>query len=473
MPDLIRFVDSIDATPTSRLDVNDGASWWVKSFTAPPPRLRRSMSSNALTDGVSVGSSTYEARTITLELECRKPTQDAAATEMQKLWRELDRAVNYLQYQPQGASKPVFFVLYRSDASQLEDVMAQAAMRTVTVELLAMPFALGAMETLGAYVIANNPAAATNPGYVDLPAILGDVPADLVYWDSASGGASYMARCIAMHSGGAAVSTVTTAVQAESMSAGSDTSNPGGGPDAAMSGTGVNNFMRTTFATTSILNADRLTASSVAQPGGRYRLYVAVRRSGTSSTLQVRAILSNTAVVSVVGQIGRTVTLPATTSRQMVDLGIFSWPEVAGVGVSGVAGTSTARIALQAGRTGGTDSLDWDCLIIVPAGGQPDSTGSMMLVNSPNTSPAGPRIVLDGANDQAFTTTSSSNPTTTAVPHVATSASGAFPKVAPGNANRLYVQSFAATTPAAGVTTTTTVTLAYWPRYLLVRPTST
>lgn len=472
MPDLIRFVDSISATPTTRLDLNDESSWWVKSFTAAPPRLRRSTASNAMRDGITVGSASYDSRTLTIELECRKSTQDAGATEIQKLWRELDRANNWIQYQPQGASKPVFFRTYRSDTSGLADIAAQAAMRTITIEVLAEPFALGLKESLGPYTISSNPAAASNPGYVDLPSILGDVAAPLVYWDSASGGSAYMSRLVVAHAGGSEVASVITALQAESLQVGIDTTNPGGGPDAAMSGTGTNNYLRTSFATTSILNSTRVqTLTAVAQPAGLYRILAAVRRSGTTSTLQVRAVVGNASVAST-GTIGSTITLPATTNRQLVDLGVFAWPDATPVGVTGLAGTSQAKIDFHAGRTGGSDTLDWDAFLLVPAGGQ-QGTITTLLTSAAATSPAGNRLVLDGANDQMFMTTSSSDPTTTAVPHVVASASGAAPSATPGLSNRLYVQSFDGTTPAAGVTTTTAVSLAYWPRYLLVRPVST
>ena len=42
--DVIQFVSAIDANPTVRLDINDETTWRCRSFLAPPPRLRRSMS---------------------------------------------------------------------------------------------------------------------------------------------------------------------------------------------------------------------------------------------------------------------------------------------------------------------------------------------------------------------------------------------------------------------------------------------
>ncbi len=469
--DLVRFVDSIAASPTVRLDLNDETSWWVRSFKAPPPRLRRSQSSNAMRDGIYVGSSSYGERTLTVELETRKSTQDLGATEIQKLWRELDRADNYLMYQPTGATKPVFFRLFRSDSSTLEDVIAQAAMRTITVELLAEPFALGLKESLGPYTVNNDPAAGSNPCYVDLPTILGDVPADFVYWDSASGGSTYMSRVVASHSGtSAAVTGVAAFTQAESMSLGTDTTNPGGGPDAAMSGAGTNNFRRTSFATNAAL-IWRVLASSVTQPAGAYRIFVAVRRSGTTSTIQVRGSMS--ALNG--GWLGDLVTLENSTSRQLVDLGVVNWPDARPVGYAGVNGQCVAGVYFEASRVGGSDTLDWDAAIFVPAGGQNDSAAAMMLVQSTSATSSTGRLVLDGLSGQAFKTSTVANPTTTAVEHIPVAASGGFPRVSPNASNRLYVVSWhrATGSAVAGVTTTTTVDLAYWPRYLFVRPVST
>lgn len=461
MPDVVRFVDSISASPTTRLDINDGATWWVKKFDAPPPRLRRSTSANAMTDGVTVGSATYDARTLTVELECRKATQDLAATEHQKLWRELDRPVNYLQYQPQGASKPVFFALYRSDASALEDVRAQAAMRTITVELLAMPFALGLRELLGPFTVNANPAAGSNPCYVDLPAIIGDVAAPLTYWDNPSGGSSYRNRLVCMETSDA---HYLATAQLETWTAYTDTSNPGGGPDAAMSGTGVNNYMRTTFATVNAIAA-RVGTTSLSL-SGTFRLLAFVRRTGTTSTLQVRARQLRGATVVATGA---TVTLAATTTRQLVDLGFFSWPET--VKVSG-GGTSVAvgrALDLWAGRTGGTDQLDWDCVVLLPVGTRSDVKSLTTLAAS--LAQDYRLTVVDG---QAYESNLAADPAAGTAQLNQVPAAGAEPWASPGVGNRLHVIAYGDdSNKACAVTTSTSVSLAYFPRYLHVRPVST
>lgn len=489
MPDVVRIVDAISASPTTLLDLNDFTSWWTKSFKAPPPRLRRSVSENALRDGAWTSAASYGERIVTLELDLRKTTQDLAATELQKLFRLLDQGRGlFLQYQPQGATKPVFFVLQRADVSDLLDVPAQAAMRGLTVELPAEPFALGLKESLGPFTINNNPAAGSNPCYAALPTIIGDVPAPLVLWDNPSGGSTYTSRLVAVHasSTAATVTGVTTLVQAESMTPGGidGTTNPGGGPDAAMSGTGTNNYLRTSFTNASL--TQRAVSGNIAQnAGGTYRILAAIRRSDATSAINVQAFTAPALGGS--PYYGEKVATPASANRCLVDLGLFAWPAVEPAGESSTLSSTNLQIVLMAERTSGGGTLDWDCLIFVPAGGQYQSLTTMLLAGTYDNLASGTqRMVLDGVNDQAWCTNATTDPTTTSLPRAGVAATGGFPMVVPGATNRLYVLSWAggwgtpgAASPlggsgtAQGVATTTTVTGVYWPRYLFVRPATT
>ena len=50
--DVVRFVDSIAASPTTRLDLNDGTTFTLNAAVlADPPKIHGSISSNAMTDG--------------------------------------------------------------------------------------------------------------------------------------------------------------------------------------------------------------------------------------------------------------------------------------------------------------------------------------------------------------------------------------------------------------------------------------
>ena len=219
--DVIKFVDSIASSVTVRLDINDGTTWRTGRFEAPPPRLRRATSQNAMRDGINVSSSQYDARTLTIGLTLVHTSEDAKATEIQKLARELDRDVNFLMYQPVGATKPVFFRLFRSDMSQLEQFTGTpSSLAKPTIELLAEPFALGLLETLGPYTVAYDPAG-TNGCYFDVTGVIGDVEAlPSISWPQAAAASSFV---YGLRRRGTP-SAMPFLLQAESMTAGTDTS---------------------------------------------------------------------------------------------------------------------------------------------------------------------------------------------------------------------------------------------------------
>lgn len=470
MADLIQFVDSISATPTVRLDLNDEAYFWVKRFDAPPPRVRRSMANNAMRDGIHVGSSSYGERVLTIELESIQANQDLAAVQMQRLWRELDRANNWIRYQPNGLTKPVFFRTYRSDTSQLEDVIAQAAMRTFTIEVLAEPFALGLKESLGPYTVNNDPAAASNGCYVDLPTILGDVPTPLVLWDDA---ASDAGRYLVATHASSAVPLIFS--QAESMALGTDTTNPGGGPDALMSGTGTNNYARTSFATDATMQV-RLTWTVPATAVGTYRV-VAFVRTSAAGLAEYSLGCSLTATPGGVGVAGVEFVPPGvggTTARAVVDLGLIDFsqgvPPAVGYGAI-VNAFATQALYLYASRVSGTPSLDWDAVALLPVGGQSGETFQPQMLLTVNL---GANPVVDGVAEVVSARTVAGDPTTGAATfaHSSFGVVGGFPLAQPAVANRLFLVRAAADGTSLKATTTA-VTGAYWPRYVHVRPETT
>ena len=453
--DLIRFVDSITASPITRLDLNDEVSWWVKSFSAPPPRLRRSMASNAMRDGINVGSSTYDSRTLTIELECRKSTQDAAATEIQKLWRELDRPSNFIQYQPNSLTKPVFFRTYRSDASQLADVMAQQAMRSFTIELLAEPFALGLRETLGPYTVNNDPVAGTNPCSVQIGSstILGDVPAPIALQDATA------ARSIGIV--GMSTGFPFDARPTESggfYALGTDTANPGGGPDAAMSGTSTNNFVRTSFATTATM-ATRLTASASNLSVSR-RVFAVVRRSDATSVMSARLVVNGVAQ--------DVVPIPLTTARQVIDLGRLDAQQAGGMARHNTTLVTTlVDYTVQASRTSGAGTLDWDVVYLVAA----DGTLGLWDMGAADNTSDDLFVISDG--DETITRRTSGSSAEGGDVKQAIPFAGALPYVTPNATN--YLTWIVSNNLAGGhvKTVTSALTIWYHPRYLFVRPVST
>jgi len=476
--DTIKFVDSIAASPTVRLDVNDGTVWRCTRFDASPPRLRRAMSSNAMTDGVFVSSSQYDSRIVTLELALVHSSEDLAATEWQKLARELDRADNFLMYQPTSATKPVFFRLFRSDVPSMEQFTGGAqAFKKPTVELLAEPFALGLRETVSVGTFNNDPAAGSNGCYFDVTGVIGDVAAPTVISDTAS---TRFGGVIAVRQHGTP-SDLTWFAQGESGTMGQDTAVPGGGPDAAMSGSGTNNYARTTFFLNTGMD-NRLTVAippvgTLAQAKaarGRYSIYAVVRRGDNTSVMTAEA-----AVAAGNGVTTTTVTLPLTTSRILVRLGTYSLgqavPDNPGGYAPGVGGyqlpsSITLRAAGPLNKT-----LDWDCVLLLPA------DESTFTWSTGSTDSASYDQYLDGSSQTIFAIASGSSPFTNTATifsaafdvNATLKMAGGFPMLVPNQTNRLFM---VYTTDANGATSksvTGTIAVDYWPRYLFVRPSAT
>jgi hypothetical protein len=472
MPHLVRFVDSVAAAPTIRLDVSDGTTWRVTSFDASPPRLRRSMSQNAMTDGGFVSSSQYEMRTVKATLWLTKATQDLNATQLQQLGRELNRDGNYLMYQPMSLSKPVFFRTVRSDFTSVREVpSSDTAVRAIEIEVLAEPFALGLRETLGPFTVNNDPAAGSNGCFFDVTGVLGDVDTPFLMVDTSSG-PSRFDMAVRQHG---TPSAFTFVYQCESMglAAMSDTTNPGGGPDAAMSGTGTNNFVRTTFATLATLSTRLLGAIPAgAASDGTFRILAVVRRSDSTSSIQVQ--VGQTAVGASLSETPL-VTLPLTTNRQLVDLGtINNQTAQMFLGSDTKPGPTTRSFTLKAGRTSGAGSLDWDVVFLIPA------DEAYLKFSDGRTLPRETTfdLVLDG--DQAVMMPTGANiyAGDSVYPDalfLAMSLAGSPPRLVPNQTNRIYLltSDFTSDLPRHTKTDSEVLTLHYFPRYLYVRPSGT
>lgn len=461
----LQIVDSVAASPNTRLDLNDDTIWKCVSFDAPPPRLRRAMSSNAMRDGVFVSSSQYEARRIVARFQVFRSSRDLAAVQLQTLARELDRTDNYLKLQHDTASKPVFFKLFRSDYTAVRDIAGQSSAYECEVELLAEPFALGLRETLGPFTVNNDPAHASNGCYVDLTGVIGDVAAPVVIVDTTAYAPCFWLG-VRQHG---TPSDLTFFAQAESLSFGDDTSVPGGGPDAAMSGTGTNNYATTSFATEADM-ALRLiwtpsdstvsAAAGLALRGG-YRLVAVVRRSDASSVIRVQ--LQSGAYD------GPVVTVPLTTSRQAIDLGLWTpgESEVRPGGYADPVPVDTHDIVIHAARDSGGGSIDWDFLLLVPA------DEAQLVCNEDTDRSTSVDVVIDGHNESVYAFTGGDPFAGTAgYASAVKGASGGFPGVVPNQTNRFIL--LTGESPAAGIVTSKStseaLTFHYWPRYLYIRP---
>jgi len=473
MTTICRFVDSIAAAPTVRFDCNDGigATLLLRGTSIGTPQLNQAYSPSLLVDGGVVGSSAYGLRPINLLILFTFPDVEDANTAIAALLRELDRDSNLLMWQDAGAGHPVFFETIRTQPDAVDISNAGVGIWEIQVALQAKPFALGLRQTLGPYTVNNDPAAASNGLFFDVTGVLGDVPVPAVIEDD-SGLRGFLLLAARQHGTPA---DHTFFLQAESATLGGDLTNPGGGPDAAMSGTGTNNFVRTAFAGTAgnfgptwdLSTTHNTTAKKLAL-AGTYRLIAVVRRSDITSVITIQG--------TVAGVAGKVLTLPLTTDRMMVDLGVFTYQDLVTPGHSVPAPADAAStVAVNAARTSGTGTLDYDFFALIPADEQ-----TLMWSNALATITSD--VLIDSVNERILLYPDGGNPFDGTAPmrsRDAVNASGSFPLLVPGQTNRFYVltSSYSGGSVGAGQltlamdkTTSEVLTVHYWPRYLHVRP---
>lgn len=464
----LAFVDSIATSPTTRLDLNtaDGTGFRCMlegtDFGMPP--LRRATAGTLLVDGERVPASAYGNRTLTLQLDLSHLDPDAAATKVQLLAREMDRPGNFLRYKANTTDEVTFLTLRSPIARSVWDQVDKA----FSVQILAQPFALGAKASLAKVTVTNNPAAATRGCYMDITGVKGDVetPAQ-VFLQGLDGGATFIADLIIGTRRRGTPSGIGYFFQAESMATYVDTTLPGN--DAAMSGSS-SNYARTTFgspAMTNRLGASNFPAASGVDLRGTYRMYAMVR-GNNASTFQIQAQIegSNGAVFSL-----PTVTHAplSSTNRTLVDLGQFTLPLGADPTYDGYSGVEKSLVGvslwLNAARTAGAGNLDWDYIAVVPDDperGDDWSTARLTLSMD---------CIIDGPNDMVYPQTVSAT-TLPSAPVI--SRSGRLPMLTPNVSQRWIMlrPDRAGVDSVFGdrIASTFDVTISYWPRYLLVRP---
>lgn len=163
--DIIKFVDRIAGSPSVRLDLNDGVLWGVNynGTDLSPPPLKSAWASTLLSDGERLSAAAYANRQIQLNIDLMSSNPDTIATELQKLWRELNRPSNFIMYQPIGVSRPVFFRTIRSSNTRVTELPA-GTMHNIQVTIDAEPFAYGLMETVTAVTVIADPTTSSGQG---------------------------------------------------------------------------------------------------------------------------------------------------------------------------------------------------------------------------------------------------------------------------------------------------------------------
>lgn len=160
----LQFVDSIASSPTVRLDLNDDSPFGllIEGTSFGTPSMRYAQASTLMRDGSVFPASAYGERTLTLRLKLGEATRDALATAMQELARELDRPSNFLKWQHDGASNPVFFRTFRTPPDRIADLPYTPTPYTeITIPVLAEAAGYGTKQTLSTVTVNNDPAAGT------------------------------------------------------------------------------------------------------------------------------------------------------------------------------------------------------------------------------------------------------------------------------------------------------------------------
>jgi len=442
------FVESIGGS--TRLDLN--SSPWkllAEGTTFGRPELRRQISGNMLIDGQQISAEAYGNREMVLRFELNTSTADQAAAEQQKLFRELDRPRNILRYKPH-TSTDVWFRTYRAGPEEVTlDGTADGTTWTITVNLLAEPFAYGAKHTvLSGQSISMNPAN-SNGMYRDITGVRGDVeaPAQIIFPASQVAG---FTSAVAIRRRGTP-SNVPFLCQAESLTTGTNTSAQANNSDFSGSG---NNWVRTTFGTPT----NQIRMSTTAYPStpsvdarGMYKVFARLRRDDAVGEIYIQ--LNNNAPVRT--NLG--------VAMRMFELGEVVIPGGMDPVVEGPSGVELAAagvpLEIRAERQSGSSDLQYDYFLFFPADNISDR---FAMVTWPSATSG--FHVFDGYNGAVYNIDASG-----AVTNSAASFIGNVMMLTPNQTNRLFFCRKAFDI-ADALTDSVTVTVAYYPRYLNVAP---
>ncbi|MFT3871060.1 MAG: hypothetical protein QM714_00205 [Nocardioides sp.] len=469
----IAFVDSVSASPTTRLDLNT-ASLRCTAFDCPPPQLKQAVADNMMTDGGEVSASAYGLRQLRFEHELVQSTEDAWAAAWQSLARELDRETNIIRYLPDGATSPVFFKTCRGNVTDLYQQIAYRKRRVLTFDLLAEPFALGVRESISVGTVT------TAQGLFDVgsASIKGDVEAPFVMVDatphsgfSPATGNAKLRWTLARTTRDASSNPVMTTCGG--MTLGTNTT--------VSSTSALVSFANTSSATRVTWTPSGTTAAAMR---GKYRLMIGARGNAvtSSATLTVSVSYGSASVASASADEVTKSMSPLGQQSWLIDCGIvgFDAPD---------AMTLAPRIEIAAAVSNVTYSrtlyLDW--LWLVPVDESCATAGATFLPSGympgggsyPTSSP----LVFDGEADDGSGSVyiaSSASLWSSATPVLPgwVTYTGALPRLRPGVDNRFaymrYASGITGTPPVAEFASGSgAITLYYHPRYLYVRPATT
>jgi hypothetical protein len=471
---LIRFVAEPTTGATVRLDLSvDGAAWvGAEGYSFGAPTFEGGPGSV----GAEYG---YRRLSMTVHLQ---GTKTAALTTLSSLATEIQRSQNWLLFQLQSGSVPVWFRTYRTQPGELSlDAVYDESSGSIIpdrwdieVHLDAEPFAYGAREamTLASPTISNDPASGTNRMAMVLPAVKGDAPAELrVGLDpslSNMAGYKFMLSSVALETGASYTAPYFWQVgTGDSFTADTDT-----GAGVADATTSNGSYRSVSFATDATL-IKRMHGTMPSMPAGLYKVLGRFRRSDTSSTFSAR-LGQTVGGIDVPGL--TTAVLDRATSfaahATWLDLGEFTFPHGGQAPSDFIAADGAPTVFLQASRLSGTGALHVDAFAAIPVSGEDVVLTKTLFSEFDAIGPTGSELVLwDTAENMCWVAAPGPplQPITAAKPIL----TGGFPVALPGHVNVLHVfqqvngqKPFGGTDSSDSITATTTLSVSYHPRYL-------
>lgn len=459
---VLKFVDSIVATPATLFNLNNGVDADIdmdQDFNLDPAPVRRITAPNNLGDGALITSDSYDNRSINFTVGLHAPTKALKMAQMDALIDELSKPTNLIMYQLDSNQPPSFFQTYRADDYNLDDGgNGKAEVWYVTCAIPAKPFALGLRRDLSSVLVSNDPSAASgNKTIMDITGIVGDAPTEaFVKIDSIGPQGKVWIGTRSFNN----PTSITPFYQAEAGTLGTDTTLRA---DAAASSTTVgtgNSTTQTTFVNNNMVTRLTFTAPNGSDPvalRGRYRVIVRAAVS-LASNIQIRWVQTET---------GDFVPGPSsgwdlTGNWSLIDLGMIESPSPqmtpATLGYSGLSLAQTATaLGIQAKRNSGSGTLFLDYMYLLPADERlccvyqfADVTGGSIILDGPQDATYG---LASGSTPFGATRVNSNN-------NGIITRQGGLPMLVPGVTNRwntLFSDS------ANG--TTKNFQVSYWPKW--------
>ena len=462
--------DFLTTTPTVSLDINSYTTGLQvgDGYNLDPPKYDKGYAANALRHGSTPVRSVAQNRILSIPIIVNKADRDLAATAIELLGKQI-AVDNFLKVQ--FGSTPVFFRTF-ADPDYAWDVKKTLTNKSsITLQLEAEPFAYGLRVDAGAFTVANDPAAGTNPMRFDITGVTGDVPTPLFMLATSTGNSGAPSGLVNkwLHIGMRRRGTpgnYSNVIQAEGMTQGT---NATATADATMS---AGNKSRITFGTaTNVLRLsdtfpDNGTATLEAR--GEYWVYGRFAKTVLGDTITVQLAYGASSSAPVFND---TVTLPAASGPFTTLLGKVPVPPYSNPVNLGPSGGTEMKVllgfvGLYAARTAGSGNLDVDYLYFVPAD---DRT---LITHFPTTDVtyAIDGTTREGGSVYSINTGLDTINTIASPPEI--TGGGGFPELIPGQTNRIhFLRHVDPNGVTDAITGTTNLQCYYWPRWReAVRP---